>query len=98
MKLILDETTGVNMAPVYLLETESGDDVARTKNKEHAQAIMSAVNERDTLLAQRDALREALKDIAHHCTALEHVANPTQIYYVQTVARAALALCEKGDK
>lgn len=50
---VLDETVGVNSAPVYLIETAAGDSVANTRDKATALAIVA-------LPASLEALSNAL--------------------------------------
>lgn len=47
----IDQTTGVNFKPVYLLESENGDSIGRVDTSADAALIVTAVNSHEELKA-----------------------------------------------
>lgn len=55
---IIDTTTGINMQPVYLIESESGESIARVNTKSHAAFIVRACNAHEELLSALEMIAD----------------------------------------
>jgi hypothetical protein len=86
----LDETTGVNMLPVYLIESAEGQSIARVNRQSDALLIRSA----PTLLAQRNELREALEYLlwlAEQAQLTAPECSTVSVSEIDTICRKALS-------
>lgn len=84
--LVIDQTTGINMLPIYLLETEDGTSVARCAK--HADAV---------LFAAAPDLLEALKAIVLPFEMLCNCGDEddAKLQAIRDQAEAAIALAKE---